>query len=80
MHCLIQVRARTSVGYGPYTSAKEVKLTVVSDPELRASSDNSSTIAAASVLAVLGWVILIVVVVVIVILIRRRIWTKQLNL
>ena len=72
----MQVRARTSVGYGNYSAPKEIDLppeTGVSQPVLP-DSGGGGTVAVAAVFAILGWVILIATIVTV---ISALVWYKR---
>ena len=72
----MQVRARTSVGYGNFSAPKEIELPPKAgvSQSVRPGSDGGGTVAVAAVFAILGWVILIVAIVAI---ISAVIWYKR---
>ena len=62
----MQVRARTSVGYGNFSAPKVIELPVA--PEIGVQSDQSGssghgTVAVAAVFAILGWIAVIAIIV-----------------
>ena len=71
----IQVRARTSVGYGPYSTAEEVMLSIVSasNPSLENLKNGDTVAATSAVLGVLGWIILVAIIVAISVSVIRHI-------
>lgn len=71
----MQVRARTSVGYGNFSTPKEVKLVLPTETSLsEPGSGGGGTVAVAVVFAILGWIILIAIIVAV---ISVLIWYKR---
>ena len=56
------MRARTSVGYGNFTDAKEIKVPLPVVDSKASPGTDSGTIAVAVIFAILGWIALIIVV------------------
>jgi hypothetical protein len=60
----VQVRARTSIGYGNFSAPKIIELDLLtSSLSESASGSGGGTVAVAVVFAILGWIILIAIVV-----------------
>lgn len=78
----MQVRARTSVGYGPYAAAEEVKLSAV--PNIDETRNNAEAVATTTVFAILGWIVFLAIIVSVVIIVvwytRRQKRKKLLRL
>ena len=70
----IQVRARTSAGYGNFSTTKDIELPSETGNSEAVRPGNGGTIAVAVVFAILGWVILIATIVAV---ISAGIWYKR---